>query len=293
MTSRNSDGGALALMALTVTIWGVSWVAMKYLTQYAGPFDVVFGRYVIAFVFMLGFMLATGRALGKPPLKLTLGVAVFQTVGMQCFCQLALMSGGAGQVVLLAYTMPFWVIGFAWLMLGDRPSQRHVLGFASAAIGLFCVIAPWRGLGSVSGSLFALAGGMSWGLGVVLSKMLFQRYSPDVLAITTWQMLLGALITLPLAWVVPQRPIDWAPEFWWGMIYTGVVASGLGWWLWMTVVRRVSAAVVSMSSLGVPVLTVVFAWLLLGEQPGLPEYLGIVFILGGLLVVNLPVRRST
>ena len=278
-------------MVVTVTIWGVSWVAMKHLTQYAGPFHVVFGRYFIAFFALLALVLATGRTLKLPPLKLTLGVAVFQTAGMQCLCQLALMSGGAGKVVLLAYTMPFWVIAFAWLLLGDRPSRRHFMGFASAAVGLFCVIAPWKGLGSVSASLLALAGGMSWGFGVVLSKMLFQRYSPDVLTMTTWQMLLGALLTLPLALLVPQPTIRWEPEFWWSMIYTGVVASALGWWLWMSVVRRVSAAVVGMSSLGVPVLTVFFAWLLLGEQPGASEYLGIVFILGGLAVVNLPMRR--
>lgn len=292
MTTRTADSGALALMALTVTLWGVSWVAMKHLTQYAGPFDVVFGRYLIAFITLLALMLCTGRTLKLPPFKLTLGVAVFQTMGMQCFCQLALMSGGAGKVVLLAYTMPFWVIGFAWVLLGDRPSRRHFLGFASAAVGLFCVIAPWKGLGSVTASLFALAGGMSWGFGVVLSKMLFQRYSPDVLAMTTWQMLLGALLTLPLALFIPQPAIRWESGFIYSMIYTGVVASALGWWLWMSVVRRVSAAVVGMSSLGVPVLTVFFAWLLLGEQPGLSEYLGIVFILGGLAVVNFPVRRS-
>jgi drug/metabolite transporter (DMT)-like permease len=236
-------------------------------------------------------VLCTGRSLKLPPLKLTLGVAVFQTVGMQSLCQLALMSGGAGKVVLLAYTMPFWVIGFAWVLLGDKPSNRHFIGFASAAVGLLCVIAPWKGLGSLSGSLLALAGGMCWGFGVVLSKMLFQRYSPDVLAMTTWQMLLGALLTLPLSLFIPQPSIRWEPAFIYSMIYTGVVASALGWWLWMTVVRRVSAAVVGMSSLGVPVLTVFFAWLLLGEKPGWSEYLGIIFILGGLAVVNLPLRR--
>jgi drug/metabolite transporter (DMT)-like permease len=264
---------------------------MKHLTRYAGPFDVVFGRYLVAFVALLALMLLNGRSLKFPPLKLSLGVAVFQTAGMQCFCQLALMSGGAGKVVLLAYTMPFWVIGFAWVLLGDRPSRRHFMGFAAAAVGLLCVIAPWNGLGSISGSLFALAGGMSWGFGVVLSKMMFQRYSPDVLAMTTWQMFLGAVLTLPLAIFMPQPALRLEPGFWWGMLYTGIVASAVGWWLWMSVVRRVSASVVGMCSLGVPVLTVLFAWILLGEQPGTSEYLGIVFILGGLLVVNLPVRR--
>ncbi|TEA79556.1 DMT family transporter [Allopusillimonas ginsengisoli] len=287
MKAGEIDRGAMLLMMLTVVLWAFSWIEMKRLSTLIGAFDLVMVRYMIAFVVLLGLMLVSGRKPKLPPLWLTLGVAVFQTTAFQCLCQLALISGGAGHVVMLAYTMPFWVVVFAWLLLGDRPTRLHVVGFLFAGLGLVGIIAPWKGLGSMSGSLLALTGGISWGLGAVLAKMMFKRHSPDVLNVAVWQMLLGAILTWPFTLIFPQTPIVWGAELYWGLAYMGILASAVGWWLWLSVVQRVSATVAGMSSLGVPVLAVVFAWLILGERATNWELAGIVMIMAGLVIVTL------
>jgi drug/metabolite transporter (DMT)-like permease len=288
---NQSDRGALLLMGLTVTLWGFSWIIMKHLSSFIGPFDLVMARYALAFLVLFAVLLATRQSLKFPPFWLTLGIAVFQTTAFQCLCQLALVSGGAGHVVMLAYTMPFWVVLFAWILLGDRPTLRHVWAFALAGMGLLAIIAPWQGLGSITGSLLALAGGACWGMGTVLAKMMFQRHTPNVLNLTAWQMLLGAVLTWPITLVFQQQDIVWAPVLYWGVAYMAIIASGLGWWLWLSVVRRVSATVAGMSSLGVPVLTVILAWLLLSERPTALELIGVAFIMAGLVAVNMPGRR--
>jgi drug/metabolite transporter (DMT)-like permease len=66
-----------------------------------------------------------------------------------------------------------------------------------------------------------------------------------------------------------------------------ILASAVGWWLWLAVVRRVSATVAGMSSLGVPVLAVILAWAILGERPSQLELIGIFLLMAGLVVVNL------
>lgn len=288
MKSSQADRGALFLMGITVVLWGFSWIVMKHLSAFIGPFDLVAGRYGLAFIVLFSILVATRQSLSFPPFWLTVGIAVFQTTAFQCLCQLALVSGGAGHVVLLAYTMPFWVVLFAWLLLGERPARRHIVALVLAAVGLAAVIAPWKGVGSIQGSLLALGGGMSWGLGVVLTKKMFLRHKVEVLNLSSWQMLLGALFALPIALLWPQRSIVWGAELFWGMAYMAVLASALGWWLWLSVVRRVSATIAGMSSLGVPVLTIILAWLLLGERPTLLESVGVVFIMTGLVAVNLP-----
>lgn len=291
LKSGQSDRGALFLMAVTVTLWGASWVVMKYMSTLIGPFDLVMVRYAIAFVTLLAVALVSRQSLAFPPFWPMLGIAVFQTTAFQCLCQLALVSGGAGHVVMLAYTMPFWVVLFAWLLLGERPGQRHIAGLVFAAVGLVLIIAPWEGLGSLAGSLIALAGGASWGFGTVLAKRMFQRHASNVLGTTTWQMLMGALLTWPVTQIFPQQDAVWAPELFWGLAYMGVVASALGWWMWLSVVRRVSATVAGMSGLGVPVLTVILAWLLLAERPTPLELVGIASIMTGLVLVNLGFAR--
>ncbi|NYT62189.1 EamA family transporter [Alcaligenaceae bacterium] len=279
-------------MCITVVLWGFSWIAMKHLSDLIGPFDLVMTRYALAFVILFLILLATRQSLKFPPFWLTVGTAVFQTTAFQCLCQLALISGGAGHVVMLAYMMPFWVVLFAWLLLGERPMRRHVLAFVLAGVGLVAIIAPWQEMGSLHGSLLAVGGGMSWGLGVVLTKIMFQRHKVPVLNLTTWQMFLGALFTLPVVLLFPQQAIVWKADLFWGMAYMAIMASALGWWLWLSVVQRVSATVAGMSSLGVPVVTVILAWLLLAERPTSVELLGVALIMAGLVVINLPSGRK-
>lgn len=291
MTSESSDRGALVLMGMTIAFWSISWIVMKFMTTYIGPFDLVMIRYILAFAVLFVLLLLTRQSLRFPPFKLTLGIAVFQTAAFQCLVQLALMSGGAGHVVMLAYTMPFWVVLFAWMFLGERPKSRHLVACVFAGLGLIAVIAPWQGLGTLTSSVLAVAGGACWGLGTVLSKIMMQRHSPDVLNLTTWQMLLGAVLIWPITILIPQPTIVWEPELILGIGYMAVIASAGGWWLWLSVVQRVSATVAGMSALGVPVATVILAWLILSEQPTGVELVGITLIMVGLVVVNRPPKR--
>ncbi|MFT0850719.1 DMT family transporter [Achromobacter sp. F4_2707] len=292
MNTHRSDPAALVLMAFAVVVWGFSWVVMKYMMDWIGPFNLVFWRSLVAFCVLLVLQLSVGQRFEVPPLGPSLLVALLQTTLFQCLGQLALTMGGAGQVVLLAYTMPFWAAAIAWPVLGERLSRLHLASFILAAVGLVLVIAPWKGMGNVLALIPGLAAGLCWGGGVVASKKLFQERPPAMLNFITWQMLLGSLFCLPLLLFVPQRPTVWSVESIMGMAYMAVLASALGWWLWLSVVRRVSVAVVGMSSLGVPVLAVILAWLLLDEQPDAATLVGVAAIISGLVVVNLAALRS-
>lgn len=291
MNTHRSDPAALVLMAFAVVVWGFSWVVMKYMMDWIGPFNLVFWRSLVAFCVLLVLQLSVGQRFEVPPLGPSLLVALLQTTLFQCLGQLALTMGGAGQVVLLAYTMPFWAAAIAWPVLGERLSRLHLASFMLAAVGLVLVIAPWKGMGNVLALIPGLAAGLCWGGGVVASKKLFQERPPAMLNFITWQMLLGSLFCLPLLLFVPQRPTVWSVESIMGMAYMAVLASALGWWLWLSVVRRVSVAVVGMSSLGVPVLAVILAWLLLDEQPDAATLVGVAAIISGLVVVNLAALR--
>jgi drug/metabolite transporter (DMT)-like permease len=182
--------------------------------------------------------------------------------------------------------MPFWAVLLAWLVLGDRPTARHWLGVGLAAIGLVCIIEPWHDLGSALSTTLAMAGGAAWAAGTVFSKRMFQRHAPSVLSLTAWQMLLGGAALGLLARAVPERPIAWTLPFIGGLAYSVVLASSLAWWLWSIVLQRLSTTVASVSSLGVPIVSVPLAWLILREQPSAMELLGIVFVLLGLLAVS-------
>ncbi|WP_254422769.1 DMT family transporter [Rhodanobacter sp. B05] len=278
-------GAVLALLA-TIVLWAYSWIVMKQVLAYAGPFDFAALRYLIGAAVLFGALLLSRQSLRPPPLLPTILIGLCQTAAFQGLEQWALLDGGAGHVALLAYTMPFWAVLLAWLILGDTPTARHWLGLALAAAGLLCIIEPWHALGSATSTLLAIAGGLAWAAGTVLSKRMFRRHAPGVLNLTAWQMLSGGVALALVALVVPQRPITWSPAFIGGLAYSALLASAAAWWLWSIVLQRLSTTVASVSSLGVPVLSVLLAWMILREQPSLLEAAGIVLVLLGLLAVS-------
>ncbi|CAM5415307.1 hypothetical protein RLIN73S_07180 [Rhodanobacter lindaniclasticus] len=199
--------GAVLAMLVTIVLWAYSWIVMKQVLAYAGPFDFAALRYLLGAAVLFAALLLSGRSLRPPPLGPTILIGLCQTAAFQGLEQWALLDGGAGHVALLAYTMPFWAVLLAWLMLGDRPTPRHWLGLALAAAGLLCIIEPWHAMGSVPSTTLAITGGVAWAAGTVLTKRLFQRHAPDVLSLTAWQMLVGGVALGLIALVVPQRPI--------------------------------------------------------------------------------------
>src|SRR5699024_2630720 len=238
-------------------------------------------------------LLARGESLKPPPWRLTLAVGVTQTAAFQGLTQWALVGGGAGHTSLLAYTMPFWAVLLAWLLLAERPSRQQSVGLARAAAGRVCIMEPWQGLGGFGSTLWAVTAGISWALSVVLTKRMFQLHAPSALAFTAWQMLFGALLLCVVAMLAPSQPIDWTAEFVFGLLYSAVLASSLAWFLWSVIVQRLPTAVASLSSLGVPITVVFMAWFFLQERPDRVEALGILFIVLGLVAVSGIARRRS
>ena len=290
-TLPSPQRGALFALIGTILIWAYSWVVMKQVLAYAGPFHFAALRYLLGAGVLFVALLLSRRSLRPPPLLPTLAIGLFQTAAFQGLEQWALMDGGAGHVALLAYTMPFWAVFLAWLVLGDRPTARHWVGVALAAIGLVCIIEPWHELGSALSTTLAIAGGAAWAAGTVLSKRMFQRHAPSVLNLTAWQMLLGGMALGVLALVTPERAIEWSGAFIAGLAYSVLLASSLAWWLWSIVLQRLPTTVASVSSLGVPIVSVMLAWLILHERPTLMEWVGIVLVLLGLLAISGVGRR--
>jgi drug/metabolite transporter (DMT)-like permease len=290
---RHGQSGALLALGATVLIWAYSWIVMKQVLRYAGPFDFSAIRYLLGAAILFAALLVTRQSLRPPPLLLTAMIGLCQTTAFQGLGQMALEHGAAGHVALLAYAMPFWAILLAWVLLAERPTRWHWIGMALAALGLICVIEPWKGLGSTASTFLALGAGVAWAMGTVLSKRMFQRHATPPLLLTAWQMLFGAIALSIVALLVPQRTIDWAPGLFIGLAYSVVLASSLAWGLWSIVVQRLPTAISSLSSLAVPVVSVALAWAILHEKPTPSEGAGIVLILLGLVAVSRSNRETS
>ena len=280
---------AVLLLVLLSLIWSYNWIVMKQVLRYSGPFEFAALRYVLGTVVLFVALRWRGLSLRPPPLAPVIAIGLAQTLAFQALVQLALVSGGAGKTALFAYTMPFWAVLVGWIVLRERPSRVQWSSLVIALAGLLLVLEPWHGVGALGSALLAIAGGLAWAIGMVLSKREFNKRTlrgAGALSLTAWQMLAGSVGLVIVAACVPERPIAWTGAFVAALAYNALLASGLAWLLWSYVVERLPTAVAGLSSLVVPILGVLFAWLVLHEVPSPVEAIGIALLSTALLVVG-------
>ena len=154
MTTEGKSNPLALVGLLTLTlIWSYSWIAMKQVTLYIGAFDFTALRCICGALLLFLVLLLRGRGMRPTPFGYTLAIALLQTCGMIGLAQWALMSGGAGKVAILTYTMPFWVVIMAALFLGERMRRLQYVAIGVAAVGLCLVMQPWllpAGIASLS-----------------------------------------------------------------------------------------------------------------------------------------------
>jgi len=294
MKSLSAQRSALVALAFLSVIWSFNWIVMKAVLAYVGPLTFSAMRYVFGTAVLFLVLRVRGEILAPTPWRSTLLIGLTQTTGFQLLVQFALVTGGAGKTALLAYTMPFWVIPIAWVVLGDRPGMRQWTCILIAALGLIGVLEPWRGVGSALSALLALGGGMCWATGTVLAKRVFTQH-PDVspLRLTAWQMLIGTAVIVVIASCMHERALEWSPTLIGALLYNGVLSSGIAWALWLFIVQRLPANVAGLASLITPLLGVGFAWVLLEERPDAAEAAGIALLVVALFGVLRPAARRT
>lgn len=284
---KNITVKAFVALFLLTLIWGYNWVVMKLAVQYASPFQFAALRTFLgaAMLFIVLFLSKRPLALKEFPTMLALGL--LQTCGFTGLLIWALVSGGAGKTAVLSYTMPFWVMLFAWPMLGEKVQGWQWLAVAFALFGITLIFDPLHIKGDGMSMFMALCSGISWAVSAIVSKKLHKRRPDlDLLNITAWPTLLGSLPIIIVALILPAPPIVWSQTFLLTIIYSIFLSGSLAWVLWMYALQRLPAGVASMASMLAPVIGVASAWLQLGERPSHIELIGMLFIALALVVIS-------
>jgi len=138
----------------------------------------------------------------------------------------------------------------------------------------------------------AILGGLTWAGSAITLKIMRRRGAFDLLSVTAWQMLFGAIPLSAIAFAVPSPPIQWTPYFTAALFYNIVFTSAIAHLLWFFALRELPAGMAGMGTLATPVIGVVSASIELGERPSPPEMWGMVLILSALaLLAYLGIRN--
>jgi len=280
---RTRDLGILALVVLG-PVWGYGWVATKISLEYSDALTFAALRVPLSAALLFLVLIVLRKPLRPPPLGWTMLIGLLQTTLFVGLVITALHDTGAGKVSVITYTMPFWLLLLAWVFLGERLRGVQWLAVALAFAGLVLVVRPWDLTGVTSGVL-TLLGGLAWAASALVVKLMQRRHTVDVLSLTTWQMLFGSVPLVIAALLTYSGGPEWTFSFWWGLIYTVVLANAVAWFLWLYALHALPAGMAGLGTLSIPIVGVVAAWVQLGEVPTLVEGIGMLLIIAALAVL--------
>lgn len=196
----------------------------------------------------------------------------------------------SGLGATLVATAPVVTMVVARIVLSERPNR---VALAASLVGLFGValLVLQNGLDKPVDPVGLVAGFAAVCLsstGFVLTK----RWQPaeSILTTTTWQLVAGGLILVPIALVVEGAPpaLDLAAIG--GLTYLGLVGSGLAYVLWFRGLSTLGPTPASIIGLVNPVVGVLLGVALLGESFGWVHLVGMLLIVGSVVAAQGPVQ---
>ena len=269
------------ITALAPAIWGSTYIVTTEILPPDRPFTAALLRALPAGLLLVLYSRYLPRRSEWPRLLVlaALNIGFFQAL---LFVAAYRLPGGLAAVV--GAIQPLLVMGLVWSMDQQRPASvavaASVVGIAGMAALLLAPGESWDPIGIAA----AFIGTACMASGTYLTR----RWRPTVplLAFTGWQLLIGGLFLLPVAWLIDPTLPQLSPLQWLGYTYLSLFGALLAYVLWFRGIARLAPVAVSSLGLLSPLVAVLLGWALLGQSITGVALLGLIAVLGSILAVQ-------
>ncbi|GHF70297.1 DME family drug/metabolite transporter [Amycolatopsis bartoniae] len=282
--------GSAAVLGAAV-LWGTVGPAQVLAASGADPLALGAARLVVGGFVLLGLVGVRGRlgrwrTLGRGPALGWLLLAAASTAAYQAaFLSSVVRTGAALSTVVALGVAPPAVGVLARLTGGERLTRPWLLGTFAAVAGTAVLLLPGATVHiDTAGVLLGILGGLCYGAYTVAAKRLLDGPAPALVAVSA-TLILGGAALLPFAHDLPRlaEPNSLALVGW-----LAVPATTLGYLLFVSGLRHVTAATAGTLSLAEPLIAAVLGLAFLGEHLPWPAGVGATLLLAGLVVATVP-----
>lgn len=184
------------------------------------------------------------------------------------------LSAGTGALILFGSVQATMI--FSALLSGERPSLLEWAGLSLALIGLVYLMFPGLSSPSLTSSALMVIAGISWGF-----YSLRGRGAKDPLAATTNNFIRALPLAIVVSLIMLSSGSHVSTKGVLLAVLSGALASGVGYVIWYTALRGLTATRAATVQLAVPVLAALGGVALLSENVSLRLLLSAAMILGG------------
>lgn len=292
MTEKRPSFGLIDLSLLgLVAVWGANFVVVKSALSEMAPLAFNALRFAGASVVIVALTWAVRRDLHivRSDWSRLLVLGFFSNFVYQYLFIQGIARTKASNSSLILATVPIFVALIGTILRSERLYGRNWAGILLSFVGIFLLVTEGSvGIGmnsqTLSGDVLVLCATTLWALYTTLSRGLMERNS--VLKVTAWMMATNAPLMV-LAAIPELRAQDWravSAQSWLGLLYSAVLAIGIGYVIWNTGVRRLGSARTAIYSYLTPLVSVVVSWIFLSETMQPLQALGAVGILLGVVL---------
>lgn len=284
--------GSLMLL-LTALIWGAAFVAQRTGMDHVGPFTFQVARGLLGALSLLPIILwqkkKQGAAFAKPSLKACLMCGLVLTLASTTQ-QIGLVTTSASKAGFIGSLYVVFVPLIS-LMLGRRAPRKIWLSVLLTVIGMSCISGLTPGqMHMQSGDVWLLVSAVFYAVHILVVA----HYAPGVngAALSLAQFLVMGVCLLIPALILEKPELSGILDAKWGILYTGILSSGVGYTLQIIGQARVPSAVASLIMSLESVFALLSGMLLLGERLSGAEWIGCAMVLCAVVVSQLPERRA-
>lgn len=268
--------------AACVLIWGTTWFAIKLSLVGMPPLFSAGVRFIIAglVLYAFAFALRVNVRREAPPWRLVAVLALTMFGLNYALTYVAETHLASGLVAVLFGTMPFFIFGFAHVLIGERADRRTIAG-ALLALGGVAVISL---VGNVQGDLGYIVAALVAAASSAFANVYLKRFAHEhPLATLPPAMLLAGIGLAALG--LGFEHVDWqrasAPVPLAALAYLAVCGSAVAFYCNHWLLQRITSGAMGLSALMVPVMAVAVGALFGGEVFGVRDIVGALLVIGG------------
>jgi drug/metabolite transporter (DMT)-like permease len=292
-SGKTISASTLGLLALLTFFWGVNWPIMKIALNEIPVFTFRTLCLAGGALGLFGIAVAMRMPLGIPRgygAKLV-WISLFNITAWNVFVLYGLSMLPAGRTTILAFTMPLWLVPMSAVALHEKLTGWKLAGLCIGLTGLAVLIGgDWEAMAAAPlGVLLVLAAALSWAIGTLMMK----AWAVPMTAVpfVGWQMVIGGLPIFVLAPLLERGQwFNYSWPAWAAAFYNASICFVFCYWAWNTLVRILPANISGLSTLMIPVVGVFSSMLMLGEQPGWPEFGALLLVSTALGLILKPAR---
>ena len=274
-------------LLLLSAIWGSSFLFLRIASPAFGPIFLIEMRVLSGLLVLLPVFLVMGKYQEfQLHWKMILLVSLLNMAIPFCFFAYSAVNMGAGLLSIMNATVPIFTAMVGFLYFRQRLSQLGFAGLAVGLLGVAILMSESRDETGITSDLAipsALFASILYGIAINLAAHKLQGVSG--ITITTGSLFFSSIILLPLA--IISRP-DVIPEgvIWLSVLSLGIVCTGFGYVLFYRLIGKIGSQRAITTTYLIPLFSIFWGSLILGETLTASMFLGGVTILLGVALTT-------